>query len=164
MLQHGQVAEEAGLPYGNNYPSNTCEACGTIAITDRLGDTFAGGNEIVEHRLKAPVTLPSSVLVTSRSGKDMREVKCAACHRITEKPAAKIRAACREGPRIQQATIAASHQSGTLAPEDSPRKGTGQRSKARKRGGLQAMVERSRVSRDTGLASGLDLMDLMKAG
>lgn len=164
MLQHAQVAEESGLPYGNEYPPDTCGACGTIAVADIFGDRLPGESEIDEQRLNAPVTLPSPMLMTSRSGKDMPETKCATCHRTTKKPAARLGAAGREGPRQKQATTSAAHQSDALAPEHSPNNGSRQRPKVRKRGGLQAMVERSRVSRATSLTSGLGLMDLMKAG
>jgi len=164
MLQHAQVAEETGLPYGKDHPSDTCRACGTIAVADTTADNLAGESQTAEQRLKVPVILPSPKLMASPSEIDIFGIKCAACHRITRKPVARVGAVGHNGPRKQQVTTAAAHQSGALASEDSPNKGTRQRPKARKRGGLQAMVERSRVSRDTGLASGLDLMDLMKAG
>jgi hypothetical protein len=164
MLQHAQVAEETGLPYRKDHPPDTCRACGTIEIVDETADNSASESEIAKQRLKAPVTLPSAKLMASPSEINIFEIKCAACHRITRKPAARLGAAGRNGPRKQQATTAAPPQSGASTSEDISKKGTRQRPKAKKRGGLQAMVERSRISRDTGLASGLDLMDLMKAG
>lgn len=165
VLQHAQVAEETGLPHSKGQPLDTCGACGTIAVADRKADTLAGESEPTKQRLKVPVTLPSPKLMASPSEIDILKIKCAACHRITRrKPAARHGAAGRHGPRKKQATTVAPPKSGALASEDTPNKGPRQRSKVKKRGGLQAMVERSRVSRDTGLASGLDLMDLMKAG
>jgi len=164
MLQHAQVAEEAGLSYGQDHPSDTCGACGTIAVADETADTSASEIGIAQQRLKAPVNLPAPKLMASPSGIDMLERKCAACHRTARTSAARVEASSRHGPPKQRATTAAPNPSGALALEESRKKGPRQRPKARMRGGLQAIVERSRVSRDTGLASGLDLMDLMKAG
>jgi len=158
MLQHAQVAEEAGLSYGKDHPSDTCGACGTTAVADGTAV------EIAQQQLRAPVTLPSPKLMASPSGTDMRERKCAACHRITWKRAPRSEVSSRGGPQKQRATTATPNLSGALASANSPNKGTAQRPKVRKRGGLQAMVERSRVSRDMSLTSGLDLMDLMKVG
>jgi len=164
MLQHAQMAEEAGLPHGKDHPPDICRACGTLAVAEKIPDTSASESEIAPQQLRALVTLPSPKLIASPSGVDMLETKCAACHRITRNTAARLGAAGRNDLRKEQANTAASHQSGGMASEDTPNKGTKQRPKARKRGGLQAIVERSRVSRDTSLTSGLDLMDLMKAG
>lgn len=164
MLQHAQVAEEAGLPSGQGQPPDTCGACGTIAVAEKTAEILAGESRTAEQRSRVPVTLPSPEFKASPLGTGIPQPKCAACHRITGKPTARVRVAGRNGTRKQQATTAAPNLSGSLASEDPPKKGPRQRPKARKRGGLQAMVERSRISRNTGLASGLDLMDFMKAG
>lgn len=61
------------------------------------------------------------------------------------------------GPDTQQST------SKTCGPNVS--NGTSkQRGRAKKRGGLQAMVERSKKAQTDGATRGLDLMDFMKAG
>jgi len=164
MLQHAQLAEESSSLSGKGQPPDTCGACGTIVVTDRKADTLAGESQTAKQRPKVPVTLPSPKLMASPLEIDIFEIKCAACHRITRKPAARYGAAGRNGPPKKQATTPAPPQSGALASENPPNRGPAQRPKARKRGGLQAMVERSRVSRESGLASGPDLMDFMKAG
>ncbi len=163
MLQHAQVAEDIGLQYRKDRPSDTCRACGTITVADLIAENSMTEMEVAEWQAKASLA-PPSTLEALPLGVSILETKCAACHRITRKPASRLGAAGRNGPRKQQAITAAIPQPDALTSEGPPNKGPRQRPKARKRGGLQAIVERSRTSRDTILASGLDLMDLMKAG
>ena len=175
MLQFAKVAEDNGRGYDEGHFQDACRACGTIAVVDRTVQVSLVEDQNAGKQLKAPMTKPSEKLRASPQASKFQETECLVCHRVTRVSAAKNKSRSQDHSAKQQ-TIhstsnapgqldAAVHQQSTnLCLKDPKGSGTKQRAKARKRGGLQAMVERSKGSQNTAFASGLDLMDLMKAG
>ena len=161
ILHRAKVAEDNGLPYDKGLSSDTCRACGSIAVTDRQTERLD-----VQDDEKAGIS--------PGAGKT-QDTTCSVCHHVIRQPIT---------PKSQASSVDGSKRSGrassnqtklghpdTAAPQKSNQASQGSRSssgakqpsKARKRGGLQAIIERSKNSQGTGFAFGPDLMDFMKA-
>jgi len=146
-----------------------CKGCGTILIPGwTLRETILKRpGEIQRPRLKKQ---PRHTMVQHE--KHMR-IDCLKCYRFEEKPLDVVRSGRGESSRIIKPQIATStaesNPPSMRNSQSSPSLTTNnassrQRAKARKRGGLQAMLEKSKVSTRTSSSFGLDLLDLMKQG
>ncbi|KAI9667546.1 MAG: hypothetical protein M1821_000362 [Bathelium mastoideum] len=156
-----------------------CGSCGNILITGGLSNLFARNAE-GPRRKGASATAPSRKV--KENGKRLA-LECSRCSRKTFLHSDRIYTHGKpQGPTPKEAKRgtpagAISSDSKTSErgvkpssisplPAIEPRPNTGatasrkQRAKARKRGGLQAAIDRSRAGNDFGL----DLMDLMKEG
>ena len=161
LLHRAKVAEDNGLPYDKGLSSDTCRACGSIAVTDRQTEGLG-----VQDDEKAGIS--------PLAGKT-QDITCSVCRRVirqslTQKnQASRIDVSKRSGTAPSYRTSlgqpdTAAPQKSSLATQGSrTNSGAKQPSKARKRDSLQAIVERSKTSQSTGFASGPDLMDFMKA-
>ena len=148
IQQRAQVAEENGLPYDKFYPPKTCRACGTIVHKDAETEGSQGLGS-------------------------MQDLKCSKCNRILAEPNIKNKASTRnklmlskalntKRKSLSQNSGASLQESGLSSLSDPSTSTVKQRSKSSKRGGLQALVQRSKNRQGTGLRTNLDLMDLMK--
>ena len=161
ILHRAKVAEDSGLPYDKGLSSDTCRACGSIAVTDRQieglsvhNDDKAGGSPW--------------------AGKT-RDTTCSVCRRVIGQSMTQKNQASRNdlskrsdtGPsdqtKLGQPDTSSPHKSTQASQGSRSSSGAKQPSKARKRGGLQAIIERSKKSQGTDFASGPNLMDFMKA-
>lgn len=146
MQQCVQVAEENGLPCDKALPIDACSACGTISRVDREASEKSS----------------------------MQFIKCAACYRETRRVTSKSQGSHHDMLKKSNAMDSvqmAVDPPGAVGPRKSgvsdttrpPNTVVKQRSKSRKRGGLQALVQRSRSSQSTSFKMRLNLMDLLKA-
>lgn len=168
MLQrHVEIAGHA-KPESSDGLSSSCKACGTILIPGRTSQISR-----VDKRAPKKATLkPGSRKHTREKSSSVPEkcvrVKCLACHRFEDTPLQKPKTG--SNSKIAKATSQAASSSDTKArtdPESSPpgepTKTSTRRGRVRKqRGGLQAMLEKSRAPVAPASGFGLDLLDLMK--
>ena len=158
MLQRNSEAADNSVPLQLE-GSRACRACGTILIPGSTSRTSI----LREKATKTRIHL-------REHGKDGRagtpvkwlRVDCLICHRYEKKPL--------QPPGLKAQTAPSVSGFANKKPSDmtqSARVGTAsagskQRAKARKHGGLQAMLEKTKASANSSRGFGLDLLDLMK--
>ena len=165
MLQRNSEAANNSVPVQK---SGACRACGTILIPGSTSRTSI----VHEQSSKTKVhTKKHSKDDSARKPIKFVRVDCLVCHRYermplqgSSRPNVKKLSVLNTGPLTSVSGFA------DKEPSDMPqsaRVGTAsasskQRAKARKHGGLQAMLEKSKVSANSSPGFGLDLLDLMK--
>ena len=174
MLQGVQVADENGRPFDIEGSKDVfCRVCGTISS----GAETSLASEKRGQSLDAVQT--ESTKKATASPLDF-EPRCSACHHFLRQPVAAKKTGSGPGSWKQQSLARAGKSdhsldvfdnvnAKTLKPSKvvhanvSANASSKQRAKARKQGGLQAMVDQSRKRLEPDASSGLDLMDFMKA-
>lgn len=167
MLQRNYEAVVKSVPiYVEG--SRACKACGTILIPGSTSRTSIIHEKATKNKIRS-----------KKPGKDARDgtpmkfvrIDCLICHRYERKPLQGS-----GGPNIKKPSVSNTRTVPSVSgfadkePSDMPqsaRVGTAsasgkQRAKARKHGGLQAMLEKTKVSANSSSGFGLDLLDLMK--
>ena len=146
-----------------------CGACGTISIpgvTSRTSITNDGGADGISKEAKRK---SKKRRMAAGQALKLLETKCLACHRVTKvriEPSKRQTLVRDKKVVIPARSNAPPSINAAKAPLSAPsiKNGGSKRSKARKKGGLQALVERSKQTHETTQGSGLDLMDFMKEG
>ena len=167
MLQRNFEAADNSVPLQVK-GSRACRACGTILIPGSTSRTSIVHEKATKTRIRS-----------RKHGKDDRagtpiksvRVDCLICHRYEKKQLQDSRGTNIKKPSVLNTRTVPSV-SGFADKElsdmpQSARVGTAsasskQRAKARKHGGLQAMLEKTKVSVNSSPGFGLDLLDLMK--
>ena len=165
MLQRNSEAADNSAPVEG---SKVCKACGTIWIPGSTSRT-----SIVHEKATKTKTHLKRHRKADHAGTPMKFIKvdCLICHRYERTPLQGS-----SGPNIQEPsafnTRTVPSVSGFADKEpsnmpESARVGTAsasskQRAKARKHGGLQAMLDKTKVSVNSSPGFALDLLDLMK--
>ena len=165
MLERATVASDHGIEEPKKGPVNACHACGTISIP---GVTTKISMKGVIHQGNSKRKASSR---SKFSATKYLETQCLTCHRMhrTAIPPSK-RHSLKDPHSIGIALKSKVSQS---SPGNAPSlsahltplatsSSSKQRAKARKKGGLHALVERSKQRHQADSASGLDLMDFMK--
>ena len=167
MLQRNSEAAVNSVPLQIE-GSRACRACGTILIPGSTSRTSIVREKATKSRIRS-----------IEHGKDGRagtpvkslRIDCLKCHRYKKKPLQDSGGTNIKKPSVLKAqTVPSVSGSADEKPSDmtqSARVGTAsagskQRAKARKHGGLQAMLEKTKVSVNSSQGFGLDLLDLMK--
>ncbi len=167
MLQRNSEAADNSVPLRVD-GSRACRACGTILIPGSTSRTSIVHEKAIKTRIRS-----------SRHGKDDRagtptksvRVECLICHRYEKKPLQDSSGTNIKKPSVSNTrTVPSVSGFADKEPSDMPqsaRVGTAsasskQRAKARRHGGLQAMLEKTKVSANSSPGFGLDLLDLMK--
>ena len=165
MLERATVASDHGKEESKKGAVNACRACGTISIPGVTTKTSMKGV------ISQGKTKKKTSSISNSSTTKYLENQCFACHRLyrTVIPSLKRHsskdhpsAGAAPKPKIPQSSL------GTLAPSSAmttpliTSSSSKQRAKARKKGGLHALVERSKQRHQADSPSGLDLMDFMK--
>ncbi|KAL8761562.1 MAG: hypothetical protein Q9184_002327 [Pyrenodesmia sp. 2 TL-2023] len=146
-----------------------CKACGTILIPGVTSKEEFSDHAAKRKRKNSEVIAPQSEPPEKHS-----LIKCLACHRVTVAPAA---APQRQGPAKAASSTGLISQSHDAMAKSEPQSdiakirtekpasanaSSKKRAKARKHGGLQALLEKSKGAGSQLGGSGLDLMDFMK--
>lgn len=176
MAQRNIEAADNGLSPSRKQFNGSCKGCGSILLpgwTSRTSIVRKGGKVKVGAK-KKPRSNASDLARYLR-------VDCLICYRYEERPLKGLKPKSKHplqisseqaligsepqetSTRIYDASTSSTDQvkaSKPLAPNTNSKK----RAKARKQGGLQAMLEKSKASTGPSSGFGLDLMDLMKQG
>ena len=167
MLQRNSEAAVNSVPLQIE-GSRACRACGTILIPGSTSRT-----SIVRERATKSRSRSREQGKDGRAGTPVKSLKvdCLKCHRYEKKPLQDTGSTNSRKPSgLLAQTVPSVSGSVDKNPSDmtqSARVGTAsagskQRAKARKHGGLQAMLEKTKVSTNSSQGFGLDLLDLMK--
>lgn len=183
MAQRDAESARRGEPSIEDRRDGICKGCGTILIPGWTSRTTIITKGMVGRRLKVKAKGQGKIKSEKRtkiSGSDSLKylkVDCLICYRFEEKPLPGLKGKIKNPPK--QAVTEAEHQLPSAQTDDSPTASASQahvskppttsssskkRAKARKQGGLQAMLEKSKASTSPASAFGLDLLDLMKQG
>lgn len=166
MLERATVANDHGVEESKKGPGNACRACGTISIPGVTTKISMKGVSLQEN---------TGGKVSSRSSSSTTkylETQCLACHRVyrtaispSKRHSPKDRPSAGIPPKSNIARSSAGNVAPSLSAHATPlvtSSSSKQRAKARKKGGLHALVEKSKQRNQADSASGLDLMDFMK--
>ena len=166
-LQRNYEAADNSLPLQVE-GSSVCSACGTIMIPGRTSRTSIVHAKATKTKVR-----------TKKHGKDDRagtpikfvRVDCLTCHRYEKKPLQGSSGTNIKKPSmLRTRTVPSVSGFADKEPSDMPQSArvstasasSKQRAKARKHGGLQAMLEKTKASVNSSQGFGLDLLDLMK--
>lgn len=176
MAQRNIEAADNGLSPSRNQSNGSCKGCGSILLpgwTSRTSIIRKGGKVKVQSK-KKPRSNASDLDRYLR-------VDCLICYRYEERPLQGLKPKSKHPLQIssEQALVGSGPQQPPSQIHDSSAASADQaqaskplatntnskkRAKARKPGGLQAMLEKSKASTGPSSGFGLDLMDLMKQG
>lgn len=176
MAQRNMEAAESGISLNKTQSSGSCKACGSILVPGWTSWTSIITKDGKVKQLK----VGSKKMARSNLPKYLR-VDCLICYRYEERPlqglkptskhplkiphkeasiGSELRQPCSQTADSSAASTSHMQVSEPLATNASSKK----RAKARKQGGLQAMLEKSKASTGPSAGFGLDLLDLMKQG
>ena len=171
MAQRGVEEAEYGSIAHKHKSHAICKACGTLLVPGwNSRTTIATSPDPTGHKRSRSKKNPKGDI--SKREKNIR-ITCMACRRYEEVPLAPTRSHRENVRRIttsEQASSATVRSPSLSTVPQAPSKAANvnasskKRAKSRKQGGLQAMLERSKVSVDPSSNFGLDLLDLMKQG
>ena len=167
MLQRNSEAADISIPLQVE-GTRACRACGTVLIPGSTSRTSIVCEKPTKTRIRS-----RELGKHDRAGTPMKSVRvdCLICHRYEKKPLQGSGGTNTKKPSVLNTrTIPSVTGSADKEPLDMPqfaRVGTAsasskQRAKARKHGGLQAMLEKTKASVNSSPGFGLDLLDLMK--
>lgn len=172
MSQCKVDALDGKAPVYGGKPDIVCKACGTVLIPGWTSKTTITKKKR-SLRDQEPSVKNRPRKRAPRSRVKFLRVDCLKCYRFLEEPLAQSQPKSSNLPRVTnpQATSSAAQKrtSPSTVSQHPPRStasnaGSKQRAKARKYGGLQAMLERSKAPASFSSGFGLDLLDLMKQG
>ena len=166
-LQHIQVANETERKIDKSLAANSCVACGSRLVKDLVEQSSRASDNHGEQ--------PSTII--SVKGETLSYdlgpgIKCSICHRVTKtsmqmekaKSQSRVDKAGSQTKLLKHKTRTesdgAASSSATPRPDASTNISSKQRTKIRKKGGLRAIVDRSKRSQNPTTA--LDLLDLMR--
>ncbi|MCJ1462856.1 hypothetical protein MMC07_001459 [Pseudocyphellaria aurata] len=173
MLECKRVAASNDVEMKETEPKPACRACGTILLSGWTSRTFIAG----PRRSKKPrPKLRKGVRIIPGVASKIVISKCLICHRSTKTPVMTTTRSGVSGAKSSGSQSLLSAASAQKEPNLEVKKPIGQetrecpsanlsskkRAKARKHGGLQAMLEKEKQAQTHSSGFGLDLMDLMK--
>lgn len=164
MLERNIVAEEYGRTLNEAQMHDFCQACGTIFRTDLTPSLDPLDPGVT--KLQGRNTVPDNVSLGNHG-----DTQCHACRRVVVRPSLRPR----QYKRNDQTRVKASGrpcEAVILPPSEqnmaesvkvtSANVSSKKRAKARKEGGLQAMLEKAKGTSSQSSIAGLNLMDLIK--
>ncbi|KAL8657571.1 MAG: hypothetical protein Q9226_001781 [Calogaya cf. arnoldii] len=166
MLERKIVAEEHGKPLNKAQMQDVCKACGTILATElpsRLDSVYPDVSR--SDGIKRDTT-PSNASLRKQSN-----VECSACRRVAVTPLLQSQQDSRNkqmktavSVQLSDKNVSPSSKHGLAIVEKviPANAGGKKRAKARKQGGLQAMLEKAKGANPQSSDIGLNLMDLIK--
>ncbi|KAL8931001.1 MAG: hypothetical protein Q9208_000102 [Pyrenodesmia sp. 3 TL-2023] len=167
MHERNVVAEQHEKALTKAQLKDICKACGTILIPDVTSKEEFSNPAAKRKRKKSKV-------VESEPLEKRLQIKCLACHRVTVTPMAAPQLHGSAKPASLTGVTSQSHDAlirnelesdtaKTLTEKPaSANASSRKRAKARKHGGLQALLEKSKGTESQSGGLGLDLMDFMK--
>lgn len=169
MLQRAAVAGELGMKDSGHDRQDVCQACGTFSIPGVTSKTTINGGRRPKKTQKVPKRKNHADLQKSIQPMKSLETTCLSCFRVFKVAIRPSKRENLEGHQNRRTPTKSktpmmtgtddTSSTKTLVPNNSTKRG-----KSRKKGGLQALVERSKESQQSTPAFGLDLMDFMKEG
>ena len=166
MLERNNVAEVSGRTSNKAQMHDFCQACGTIFHTDLMPGPDSLDPGVAE--LQGRNTVPDNVSLGNHG-----DTQCHACRRVVVRPSLRPR----QYERNDQMKVKAwgrPSEAIIIPPSElnmaesvkvtSANINSKKRAKARKEGGLQAMLEKAKGTNSQYSSTGLNLMDLMKEG
>ena len=169
MLQRAAIVDEHGMNGSRNDCQDVCQACGTFSIPGVTSKSTVNGNRRSKKAQKSSKRKNDAALKKLVQPMKSLETTCLSCFRVSKvaiRPSARQRLEGLQNHRTPtkskspvMTSIDDASSTKTVAPNISTKKG-----KPRKKGGLQALVERSKESHQSAPSFGLDLMDFMKQG
>ena len=166
MLERFATADKSDTIESKKDKKNVCRACGTLLIsglTSRVSLNSGRSSSKVSKLSKRRD--PSK----SRQSEKSLETHCLVCHRFSKVAIcpSKRQSLGEQGRRPTDGKVRLP--TGIDMESESPAKpkavnASSKRTKTRKKGGLQALAQRTKESNQTNTSFGLDLMDFMKAG
>ncbi|KAL8808554.1 MAG: hypothetical protein Q9182_000105 [Xanthomendoza sp. 2 TL-2023] len=162
MLERNTVADEHDRKLNRSQLKDNCRACGTISVPGMTSKTeVTNGLSNSKQKKRAD---------TIKDANELEIHECLACYRVVTTPTSNI---LRNGfgnqgkpaGLIERSKIVAAEskhdimQTEASTPANASSK---RRAKARKQGGLQAMLEKSKGATSQSSGTGLDLMDFIK--
>ncbi|KAL8693712.1 MAG: hypothetical protein Q9218_001513 [Villophora microphyllina] len=162
MLERNNVAEENEKSLSKAQLKDICKACGTILIPD-VTAKFEAVDLHPSKKKRARVSAePVNV------GKRFK-TECLTCHRVVRIQNQAAKTSAKSLGSIQSSRVPTSknstqsrHAEAQFEKPASANVNSKKRSKARKQGGLQALLEKSKEMEIRSPGLGLDLMDFMK--
>lgn len=169
MHERDAVAEEHGKNLSKTQLKDICRACGTILVPDVTlkADVIEPCNKRSRKKRKTDRTLQEPRSKQTRT-------ECLCCRRVTLSPLQRTRqqesgkgdwgAAPAKKPQFAMVGSELPTSSAKMQPAkpESANASSKKRAKARKQGGLQALLEKSKGLQSRSAGPGLDLMDFMK--
>lgn len=143
--------------------SQACKACGTILIPSWTTRTSLNGHKVSNKPCRAVQSENRVKRKTAKPKQTFLRVDCLACHRYEQIPLSKPQS---KGGLLNthMSPLGAGilPDTSTLPNPVSQRSASKRRARARKKPGLQAMLEKSRAPAIPSSGFGLDLLDLMQ--
>ena len=168
MLQRNLEVADNGLVLREDEGSRSCRACGSILIPGRTSRTSIISDGVSKNKARSKKR--SAEREVEKPIKFVK-IDCLVCYRFEKKPLQRPTDSSvrKSGKATAQPTPLTVTRAGVTDPA-SPQSlkpvttnaSSKQRAKARKHGGLQAMLEKSKASSIPSSGFGLDLLDLMK--
>ncbi|KAL8687277.1 MAG: hypothetical protein Q9224_005198 [Gallowayella concinna] len=163
MLERNIVADEHDRKLNKSQLKDICRACGTISVPGLTSKTEV--TEILDTSKQKQRGL------LNEDAKALEIHKCLACYRVITTPLPKVlqndyqNVGKRVGLIERSKIVEAASKSNVMESEKSnpANASSKRRAKARKQGGLQAMLEKSKGASSQPPGMGLGLMDLVKA-
>lgn len=165
MLQRSSEASDNPVAVER---SSACRACGTILIPGSTSRTRVVHSDSTKNKVPTKKSVKNDRAGTRNK---LVRIDCLICHRYERQPLQGSSGPNVKKPSMLNArTVPSVRGFAAKEPSDMPqsaRVGTAsasskQRAKARKHRGLQAMLEKTKVSANPSPGFGLDLLDLMK--
>ena len=139
--------------------SRVCRACGTILIPGSTSRTSIVREKATKTRIHSKEHGEDGR--TGTPAKWLR-VDCLKCHRYDKKPLQPSGLSAQTAPSVSGSANKTPSDMTQSARVGTASAGSKQRAKARRHGGLQAMLEKTKGSVNSSPGFGLDLLDLMK--
>ncbi|KAL8769509.1 MAG: hypothetical protein Q9209_004570 [Squamulea sp. 1 TL-2023] len=164
MLERNIVAEEHSKALNKSQTKDVCKACGTISIPDVTSRAGLAYPYIASSRKGKDGLTPDPTVLGAQT-----KIECRMCHRVIVTTSPRLRRyspesvvnTTRKTDSSENAIVLNStfEVGRTATPRNMSSK---RRAKARKQGGLQAMLEKAKGTDLKSADTGLNLMDLMK--
>lgn len=169
MHERNAVAEEQGKSLNRTQLEDVCKVCGAILVRGVTLKTEMMEAKVRKGKRKRK-TGPASLEPPAKHTRS----ECLCCRRVTmsllqesqqREPANALRGAVpakHSQPAVAGSELLMTSTKAELIKPESANAGSKKRAKARKQGGLQALLEKSRGLESRSAAPGFDLMDFMK--
>ncbi|KAL8943026.1 MAG: hypothetical protein Q9216_001314 [Gyalolechia sp. 2 TL-2023] len=162
MQQRNEVVEEFSRSLNKAQLKDICKACGTILVP---GSNFKVSVAVKSEKRRKIARGPEAPEAQS-------QIECLSCHRVTvaqmPQPQENRRVLAKPVPLAKPSSLALPETISSDGCREETKKpasanaGSKKRAKARKQGGLQALLEKSKGRDSMSGSPGLDLMDFMK--
>ena len=168
VLQRNAVAEEYQKPLSKAELKDFCKVCGIFWIPDvTLKSEILRPNFMPERKKRRKAALDSNERIPEERAEQLK-MQCLICRRITVTSVQTLsrKAAGKTVKPLELVEPLNAANSGSLNMANgkpaSANASSKKRAKARKQGGLQALLEKSKGTNTDSASLGLDLMDFMK--